>query len=65
MCLNNVSILVSRYVCKRERERERDRDVEGVYYKAIEKQLELIYKVNLNMDYRGSMLKGKKFRRLY
>lgn len=63
MCLNDVSILVSRYVCKRER--ERNRDVEGVCYKAIEKQLELIYKVNLNMDYRGSMLKGKKFRRLH
>lgn len=62
MCLNHVSILVSRCVCKRER--ERNRDVEGVYYKAIEKQLELIYRVNGNTDYRGSMLKGKKFRRL-
>ena len=42
MCLNHVNILVSRYVCKRER--ERNRDVEGVCYKAIEKQLELIIK---------------------
>lgn len=47
-----------------EREKERNRDVEGVYYKAIEKQLELVYRVNGNMDYRGSKLKEKKFRGL-
>lgn len=47
-----------------ERERERNRDGEGVYYQTIEKQLELIYRVNGNTDYRGSKLKGKKFKRL-
>ena len=44
-------------------ERERNRDGEEVYYKTKEKQLELIYRVNGNMDFRGSKLKGK-FKRL-
>ena len=60
MCLNCVCVLVNSYICKRERNRDR----EGVYYKTIEKQLELIYRVNGNTDYRGSKLKGKKFKRL-
>lgn len=44
-------------------ERERNGDGEEVYYKTVEKQLELIYRVNGNTDYRDSKLKGK-FKRL-